>query len=171
MCILRSSDSLWGEPVHQVLSEGSGRDRKAHGAWTDGTGTHIVRLVYGHGMALLCLGGSNRPSPTGGGQVGTSEPVWRFCGTHIEVLTCSSPCLNFKELFVAKCGCHGFGVGRDNFCEHFHLFHTYRVFIKMKALFSVTSHDRYLLIWESNLEHTVNARFIFWLTGNAPDQR
>lgn len=116
MCILRSSDSLWGEPVHQVLSEGSGRDGKARGAWADGAGTHVVRLVCGHGLAVLRFGGRNRSSPTAGGQVGTSEPVRRLCGTHIKVRPCSSPCL--------KCGGHTFG--RNDICEIFCMFYSYR---------------------------------------------
>lgn len=84
MCFLRSSHSLWGELVHQVLSEGSGRDWKADGPRANGSSVHIIRLVYGHGLDLLSSGGDHWPSSTAGCQAGAFNSVWRVCRSHIE---------------------------------------------------------------------------------------
>lgn len=75
MCFVRSSDSLWGEFVHQVLSEGTGRDRAANGQRTDGSGAHILRLVNGNGLDLLSFRGDDWPSAAAGCQAGAFNPI------------------------------------------------------------------------------------------------
>lgn len=74
-CVVRSSDSLWSELVHQVLSEGSGRDRAADGQRTDGSGAHVLWLVNGNGLDLLSVGGDDWPPAAAGCQAGAFNPV------------------------------------------------------------------------------------------------
>lgn len=103
MCFLRSSHSLWGESVHQVLSEGSGRNWKADGPWANGSSAHIIRMVYGHGLDLLSSGGDHWSSPTAGCQAGAFNPVWRVCRSHIETHYLLEPYMSISGKVVSIC--------------------------------------------------------------------
>lgn len=103
MCFLRSSHSLWGESVHQVLSEGSGRNWKADGPWANGSSAYIIRLVYGHGLDLLSTGGDHWSSPTAGCQAGAFNPVWRVCCSHIKTRHILEPYISISGKVVSIC--------------------------------------------------------------------
>lgn len=58
--LCRSADPVWREPLRHLFQSGLGRDGEAGGAWGPRPSSHLIRLVPGHGLALLRPGAPHR---------------------------------------------------------------------------------------------------------------